>query len=657
MRPPLVDSQLLRFVKTQKQTLEGETNILQARLVSESSTSLTSDDEMTIYKQTEAAGAFELMEQFDQSVAAQLALTTIPNEGQSSFGQFNRHRVALVLQDHGAEPQLAFQVGECVQTHALLRNTRRRIRTFLRQRDMIWRRENWLAPTDDIMDTNLPQQPLEDNVIDKGGLSTPPMAPENALPPDQLNGLIAESFTSTVRLMLDQGLTIKDVCEILLHSPGIALMQPFPINDREASGETLQETLSRVVTLLQQTLALRKYDARKVIRTSPGLLSMRGSKHAEQLVLMMSRSLGVSTSSLARDKNALCTLLSRSPAAVFRFIAFLSSDTVRMPMENIGPLLRRTECKCVLDEIAPVAESRDEPSFSNENLADAVDSSVISALWGRRQASQRRRDRVNEVYKTMSKTAMILRHEIGAVDLGKVIAAYPGVLLLDAETEILPAANYLMNMMGIWKDALPRVLQLYPAVLGVGVDHMREVVEYLLALEVKEENLGGIIRAFPSLLTLNIKEDMEPVVNFLRDTVGISNIGRYITRLPPVLGYSVDRELQTRWDFLQTIVIDAPFEASLFPAYFSYPLERVIKNRFAYLQQVKKIPPSLLPLDSVLRFGDKDFATQIARDKDNGKAYLAFCDARRGANHSKDRKRPQKQQKIPSKGKPMKIDR
>jgi hypothetical protein len=54
-------------------------------------------------------------------------------------------------------------------------------------------------------------------------------------------------------------------------------------------------------------------------------------------------------------------------------------------------------------------------------------------------------------------------------------------------------------------------------------------------------------------------------------------------------------------------------------------LEKRIKTRYQYLQQVKGIPTQLLALDRVLRYGDRDFATRVARDTDDGAAFLAFC--------------------------------
>lgn len=184
-----------------------------------------------------------------------------------------------------------------------------------------------------------------------------------------------------------------------------------------------------------------------------------------------------------------------------------------MNVNAIGPLLRRADCAPLLNKVAPV------PRIHQED-------ELTSLTWGR--TSQERRQEINVVYAKMSDTAWTLRHEIGTRDLGKVIAAYPSVLLLDAKTQILPVASYLMNDLDIWQDDLGRVLQLYPVLLGMDVRDMKRVVNYLLSLEVAEENLASIFRAFPSLFTLDIVEDMQPVVEFLRE-IGINNVGRFIT--------------------------------------------------------------------------------------------------------------------------------
>jgi len=97
------------------------------------------------------------------------------------------------------------------------------------------------------------------------------------------------------------------------------------------------------------------------------------------------------------------------------------------------------------------------------------------------------------------------------------------------------------------------------------------------------------------------------------------------SRLPPVLGYSVEDELVPKWQYLCQVYTQGSFELSAFPAYFSYPLDKRIKTRYQYLQQVKGVPTQLLALDKVLRYGDREFATRVARDTDEGAAFLEFA--------------------------------
>lgn len=85
---------------------------------------------------------------------------------------------------------------------------------------------------------------------------------------------------------------------------------------------------------------------------------------------------------------------------------------------------------------------------------------------------------------------------------------------------------------------------------------------------------------------------------------------------------------------MNTVSQFASFEVSKFPAYFAYPLERVIKSRYEYLG-VKRLPFQLQPVDDILRYGDNDFATIIALDAD-GTNYANFIKKR---NDMRKRKR------------------
>ena len=84
-----------------------------------------------------------------------------------------------------------------------------------------------------------------------------------------------------------------------------------------------------------------------------------------------------------------------------------------------------------------------------------------------------------------------------------------------------------------------------------------------------------------------------------------------------------------KWNYLRCVCPFPSFEVGRFPAYFSYPLERVIKSRYEYLRDVKRLPVQMLPVDDILRFGDNDFANIIAKD-DGGTEYASYAMERNG---------------------------
>jgi hypothetical protein len=413
--------------------------------------------------------------------------TEVTPTAESWLGQYNSNRVAKLLVEHGVGDATAMQAGEVVQNHVLARTARRRVKEFLRKRDMEW--VNGDAENQQDVSSSWPEFGLKD----------------------------------VVSLFLDFGLTGNDIAAVLMHTPSVALMKPRRTEgenlEEGVGGETIEETVRRAFEgVLLTSLKLRRYDARKVLRSCPGLLTLKGSKRAEDVVTLMT-SLGVSESAIAREKSALPDLLSRAPSAIFRLVTFLASDSVRMGVKSIGPLLRRKECLELLNLVAPV------PGIDPERNVTMIDR-ISSEVWSRN--TELRREEINDVYRNMSKTAWTLRNEIGTADLGKVVAAYPSVLLLDAEEQILPTASYLMNELGIFEDDLPRVLQIYPALLGRERAEMEGPVKYLKELGVEDDVLPNIFRAFPALLTMDIDKTMQPVVSFLEE-IGIANIGRIVT--------------------------------------------------------------------------------------------------------------------------------
>lgn len=574
--------------------------------------------------------------------------------------QFNSHVVSKKLTAAGATLEAANKAGDAVQTYALAKNTRQQIRKFLRERDQKWAKR--MSSVSNARSSN-----CEDgDVVGVGGgggsNGTGANGEEECLVSDVIGRKTNKvDFNQVVTTMVDSGLTGNDIAAILTHTPSVSMMTTRDVSDGDTNDDgrdvslstmddpnmessdlvTLNDTLERAYFgLLSDTLKLRKYDARKVLRTCPGLLTKRGAKTAEEVVTILS-CLSVSPTSLCRDKAALPVLLSRSPAALFRFVAFLSGSNVRMQLENIGPLLRRSECASLLDVVAPLSPQLNMMNMMNGN---GYNGSLLDEFSIERYLvsdNVRVEKDIQKTYTQMAQTASFLRQEVGILDLGKLLAAFPTVLMMDVKSQVQPMTEFLVSVLDIDAEDIPKIYESFPLLLGTPVDEVEGVVDYLKSLGVEEDVVGSIIRAFPALLTVDVETRMVKVVEFL-ESVGVTNIGRFITRLPPVLGYSVEDELKPKWNYLDKLCYNAKFEISRFPAYFSYPLERVIMNRYEYMVEVKGLPVHILPVDEVLRYGDKDFAMRVALDTDEGVEFLAYLSDR---NKRKNRKQSSKKKK------------
>ena len=123
---------------------------------------------------------------------------------------------------------------------------------------------------------------------------------------------------------------------------------------------------------------------------------------------------------------------------------------------------------------------------------------------------------------------MPIRDKNDVGNMGKLLIAYPCVLLLNPLEHIFPITDFLYNNLGISGEDVLKVLQSYPGLLKEDIDKMRETVAYLTELEVAPDEQANICRAFPAILSINKESEMKPVVEFLRE-IGVVNIGRFVT--------------------------------------------------------------------------------------------------------------------------------
>lgn len=634
-KAPLVDSTLLRFLSSQKNSgpvlLKDDRPLTPINEGGGSSTiSITtpirgesrgSTSSSVVDLPTFASENLIDQTELEQTFVASVPITNNSNtleqpqleengvlENQTWLSQYNAQRVTLKLLSLGVENEAAAKAAKIVQNYALARITRRRIRKFLQERDAAWESGSTVP------------------LVDRSGIK------------ESISALAAGKFDidGVISVMTEYGLTGTDVASIFTHTPSIAMMQARSTVD-ESNGVavvrtsvSLEQTLERAfVSLLGERLKLRRYDARKVIRTCPGLLTSKGSKSADQVVNLMV-SLGSSTNSIARDKSTLPTLLSRSPALIFRLAAFLTSAQLKLPLNSIGPILRQKQSAEMLNAVAPLKRTtREEVAYSGQKMMDdrnnttsvKVEEVVRDYL---RVENTVRQQNIDESYRSMEAVADVLRRSAGIRDFRKILSSYPDAFFLNV-TNIHHVASYLREDVGMTKEDVAKAIQNFPSLLKQDVSRIKDVVDYLRSIEVDEEDLPSIFRSFPATFLLDIEKDMVPVVDFIRG-IGVRNIGRFVTRLPPVLGYSVEKDLQPKWDFLTEVCQFDYFEVARFPAYFSYPLDRVIKLRYEYLRDCKGIPIQLARVDDVLRFGDREFAIEIALDDDHGDAFAKFVE-------------------------------
>lgn len=169
---------------------------------------------------------------------------------ESWMGQYNANRVAKLLIANSVDEDDAMEAGVAVQSHVLARTARRRVREFLKRRDKLW------------VDSN------NGTLLETPGGSVRPTS-------------LGYGFEDVLKLLLENGLTGKDIAAILVHTPGLALMMPRRITDEGVTddilgGETLEETMKRAYDgVLRESLELRKYDARKVSTTIVDCLYFR----------------------------------------------------------------------------------------------------------------------------------------------------------------------------------------------------------------------------------------------------------------------------------------------------------------------------------------------------------------------------------------------
>ena len=350
-RAPRVDSQLLRYVATNEIHEEPRNNMNDKNITNEESKPLSLPAVSVSLDSSSSSSS--------TPISASPDTRSVDSATVSPFQRLNMF-VTSSLMHNGAGADEAQKAANAVEAHTLERFRRRQLRLYMKARDDSWSNffQNEAVYALDMCSEDQTNLLLQQDFVSTAGFKN-----------ERIDGVLKQLF--------DAGLNGKDCAAVLAHTPSLAL----------SKDGNVKEGVEYAMVLLRRDLALRRYDARKVIRLCPGLLTAQGANSAAQIVDMLS-SLGVSRSSLARDKSQLPLMLSRQPGALFRLAAFLASNLIRLPTDRVGPLLRRPECLPLLDSVVPLEY------ILKLQASKQIDSAVLSQMV---------REEIDGKYRKMSK--------------------------------------------------------------------------------------------------------------------------------------------------------------------------------------------------------------------------------------------------------------
>lgn len=390
-----------------------------------------------------------------------------------------------------------------------------------------------------------------------------------------IGALYAANNISALQAPRPDVLELRESLDMLgesgLEGPDIAgILSACPELSNKAQAVSAVQTL----TILQNTFELRRYDLRRIARSEPTILLKSDLTETLQALNDMKLS----------GKNLKLTLLrwpkilTYSTTTILNLRGFLSHPQVGFKEDQIGSLVRKA------------------PWLLDGNLETQM-GPVVRFL-----------------------TKLQVRR------IETVIRAYPQVLLTDVKTELLPRIEFLMKYLNLSLADASSVIGAFPLVLGLDVEtRMRPAVMYLSndRLGIAPESVSKIFRSFPSLLGLDTVEHFDVSVSFLQE-IGVENIGRFVLRLPPVLGYDVEINLRPKWEYLTDTLGLSTYDITRFPAYFSYPLDKVIMPRASYLSDRCNRKASIWGLNTILTLSDDAFAEKVAlTSKEEYAAYRA----------------------------------
>ena len=204
-----------------------------------------------------------------------------------------------------------------------------------------------------------------------------------------------------------------------------------------------------------------------------------------------------------------------------------------------------------------------------------------------------------------------LKEGLGVQRVHVLLRGYPQVVLRSVTDDLQPRI-VLLQSLGIPLQQIGCMVEAFPLLLALPVEEQMLPVLYYFQTELgfTRHELWMMLRSFPAVLDLSLEDNLQPAVAFLRDEVGIQDVKSFVKRLPPVLGYPVDRELRKKWTCFQDLGLGAEDLAD-FPGFFSYSLHDRIIPRLEYMRLHGKVIDNIVLLRVGMAGGDVAFAKEF----------------------------------------------
>ncbi|KAL2652209.1 hypothetical protein R1flu_020337 [Riccia fluitans] len=229
-------------------------------------------------------------------------------------------------------------------------------------------------------------------------------------------------------------------------------------------------------------------------------------------------------------------------------------------------------------------------SSMSSNLDFLVSMGLDAGSLGK--AVARRPNLLNYSLENMKRAVQYLGTFIKLRDVPKLIKRYAEVLVLDPARKMQPMIDYLLEL-GVKPQDIGKVIMRRPQLLGYTIPGLEPSVNCLLEFGVKREMIGKVVTTAPQILTLNVEDKLRPVVDFFR-TMGLNkerDIELLLVRNGQILCCSIEKNLRPKFKFLLGLglsTVDIANMIVLFPSMLGQSIEGSLAPKYDYLVNVMK---------------------------------------------------------------------